>query len=917
MLKNILWICLVTCGFTTYLNGQAFGGNKWSQQWLQYDNDKIRVIFPEGFEDQAAGVFSLLDYLNQNKRESIGLKTDKISLVLNNLTNISNGYVGLAPFKSEFFTTPTQNSFTLGSLPWLDLLTLHEYRHVLQFSNGKRGLSKILSVLFGQSAYAGSINVAVPDWYFEGDAVMAETAMSSQGRGRIPHFLRAYKAYESEGRRFSYQKVRNGSYKDFIPDHYRSGFMMNKFGADQYGPTFWGEVLADAGAYKGLLYPFSSAIKSRSGHTTTTLYQATMDHYKSTWSSNEPTETIGEELISTNDKVFTNYRFPAYDERGNLYYVKGSLNNINELWTTFEQKTKKLFALGTSNDIYLDINGDKVSWSELRYHPSRGNINYSVAMSFDVKTGVKHQVSFQTRYTSPTAHPDGKVMAVVDINQFGNTQLKLISTRDGLVIDSLANNQNYYITYPKWSIDANQIYFSARDQKGRMAICQQSINSGKVSVISPWTYHPIGIPYVTESHVYYSRSDADAEHIYRVSISDGMEELVIQSQFGAYQPSINGEEIIYSAYTANGLRLMISEIKPSPSKLPIENPKVDKTYAAYGGSVLSSTPKSSTAPKKYGRLDKAINLHSWGLTADDQSGSILLQSDNVLNSISLSGGLQYLFDDQRSIWTAGATFGFIYPNLTTRYTQEAREVIVTVDDQPEKINFDDYNISFGLEAPLNLSAGPYIRSLLPHFAIERRLFRGPRIEDLNFTSQRLGLIFLNRRLKAHREVLAINSQFVNLSYQGTIDDREGSQFDLESEFTFPGLMKAHALRVELDYNKQSGGLFSNRFDEARGYVEINAEKSFRLGINYHLPILYPDFGIGGLAYLKRIQANLFYDFSNLASGENTLDRNSTGIEVLFDTNFLNTLPVTLGVRYAHAIDIKDNVIEFFIPFYRF
>jgi len=227
MLKNIFWIFLITVGSTISVKGQSFGGNKWSQKWHQLDNEDFRVIFPTGFESQARSVYSLLDYLNQNARQTIGIKTDKVSLVLNNLTNISNGYVGLAPFRSEFFTTPPQNSFALGSLPWLELLTVHEYRHVLQFSNAKTGLSKVLSVLFGQSAFAGSMNLAIPDWYFEGDAVLAETALTAQGRGRIPHFLRAFKAYEATGRRYSYQKVRNGSFKDFIPDHYRLGYMLS------------------------------------------------------------------------------------------------------------------------------------------------------------------------------------------------------------------------------------------------------------------------------------------------------------------------------------------------------------------------------------------------------------------------------------------------------------------------------------------------------------------------------------------------------------------------------------------------------------------------------------------------------------------------------------------------------------------
>jgi len=531
-----------------------------------------------------------------------------------------------------------------------------------------------------------------------------------------------------------------------------------------------------------------------------------MDHYKSIWLSSKTTLTSGNSLIQNKDKVFTNYRFPKYGKQGQLYYVKGSLNDINTVYTQTNGATKKLFSMGLTNDAYIDINGGKISWAELRFHPSRGNIDYSVAMSYDLNTGEKHQVSFRTRYSSPTLHPDGKIMAVVDINKFGQTQLKIISTRDGLILDSLSNPNNYFITYPKWNKDGSELVFAARGAKGRMALCKQSLDSDEVTALSSWTFYPIGVPHVTDTHIYYSQSAHDAEHIYRISLFDGSRELIVQSQFGAYQPYVSDDQILYSSFTADGLRLMQSSIDPIPADAAPKTFTSDPTYTAYGGNVLNNIPAQSASPKRYGRLNRAINLHSWGLAADDQSASLLVQSDNVLNSVSLSGGVQYLFDDQRSIWTAGASFGFLYPNLTTRFTQEGRTATVRdMDDNPLTVNFNDYSISLGLEAPLNFSSSAYLRSLLPYYAIEKRFFRGDNIRDLNFLSQRIGLIFSNRRLKSPQEILARNSQFLSLNYQGTLDDQEGSQLNFESEFTFRGFMKNHVLRLELDYNYRDGG----------------------------------------------------------------------------------------------------------------
>ena len=45
-----------------------------------------------------------------------------------------------------------------------------------------------MAVLFGENGRALANAAAIPDWFFEGDAVYNETLMSTQGRGRLPYF---------------------------------------------------------------------------------------------------------------------------------------------------------------------------------------------------------------------------------------------------------------------------------------------------------------------------------------------------------------------------------------------------------------------------------------------------------------------------------------------------------------------------------------------------------------------------------------------------------------------------------------------------------------------------------------------------------------------------------------------------------
>ena len=139
--KRIL--LLLALAFSIIAHAQQFGGNPPSLQWKQINTDTARIIFPTGIEKQALEVSSLIHKLASTTVKTIGDRTTKINIVLQPLPTTANGYVSLGPFRSEFFLTPRQNSFELGSLPWHKTLALHEYRHVQQYSNFRRGLSKV------------------------------------------------------------------------------------------------------------------------------------------------------------------------------------------------------------------------------------------------------------------------------------------------------------------------------------------------------------------------------------------------------------------------------------------------------------------------------------------------------------------------------------------------------------------------------------------------------------------------------------------------------------------------------------------------------------------------------------------------------------------------------------------------------
>ena len=191
---------LVALGIAPAIEAQQFGGNPPSLKWRQLHTDTARVIFPEGMDSVANRVASVVHFMAGRQPFSLGKQQRKINIVLQKQTVVANGYVGLGPYRSEFFLTPEMNSLGQGSIPWADQLAVHEYRHVQQINNFNNGLSRFMRVIAGEQGYDLAINAAVPNWFYEGDAVYAETALSRQGRGRLPQFMNAFPSLWQAGK---------------------------------------------------------------------------------------------------------------------------------------------------------------------------------------------------------------------------------------------------------------------------------------------------------------------------------------------------------------------------------------------------------------------------------------------------------------------------------------------------------------------------------------------------------------------------------------------------------------------------------------------------------------------------------------------------------------------------------------------
>jgi hypothetical protein len=210
-MKYFLPFLFFLCSIQVYAQ-EVLENNPPSLKWYQIKAPHFKVIYPEGFEQQAQRVTNTLEHIYEPEAKSLGVRPRKISVVLQNQSSISNGFVTMIPRRSEFYTMPPQDYNFGGTNDWLDQLATHEYRHIVQFQRSITGFNKALYYLFGPATLTAMAITAVPQWFWEGDAVATETAFTHSGRGRIPNFGLLMRSNLQEGSVFNYHKQYLRSY---------------------------------------------------------------------------------------------------------------------------------------------------------------------------------------------------------------------------------------------------------------------------------------------------------------------------------------------------------------------------------------------------------------------------------------------------------------------------------------------------------------------------------------------------------------------------------------------------------------------------------------------------------------------------------------------------------------------------------
>jgi hypothetical protein len=289
-----------------------------------------------------------------------------------------------------------------------------------------------------------------------------------------------------------------------------------------------------------------------------------------------------------------------------------------------------------------------------------------------------------------------------------------------------------------------------------------------------------------------------------------------------------------------------------------------------------------------------------------------LLSENILNTLQSQLSFTYDRAERFKQISFSGTYGGLFPFLSAgiNYTFDRRTLY-----HGNQVTFNELEPFSGFNIPLNLSKGRSVTFLNfgSQYVFNQSIYKGIYKDSLgkisyNYTSSFLS--FSHQNQQSIQQIFPRFAQSINIAYKAPLSKYSGYQLVVNGNLYFPGLFKTHSIILNGAYlRKDSLGeiSFSSGFPFARGYSSINLYRMYHWGVNYSLPLAYPDAGFGNIIYLLRVRSNLFYDFThahdfyNNGNSFNAYFR-SVGIEMYFDTKWWNEASVTFGIRYSRLLD---------------
>jgi hypothetical protein len=925
-------------------------------RWQEVRTQHFRVLYPAGLDTAAQRTAQRLEAVHAPNGATLGVSAPPIAVVLQNQTTVSNGFVTFLPRHAEFFTTPEQGQ-TLGTVDWLDGLVVHEFRHVNQFDKARQGFGRVLVPLLGEGGL-GVAAVGVPQWFFEGDAVGTETALTRSGRGRIPYFGLGLRANLLSGRQYSYQKAVNGSFRDLVPDWYVLGYFMTSYAKTHYGPSVWGQVLDKYYRFPFYPFSFSNSLRRTTGLRVEDLYARTMRELDSTWRAEQaarPAPTPVRELAGqTTTRIFTQYQYPQYVNDSTVLALKTGLGDIAKLVLLGRHgKEKRVFTLGQLNiPEMLSVGGNKVVWPEFRQQPRWGQKVYSELKILDLGTGRVRRLALGTRYAAAALSPDGTRLVAVRTDVNYHHALVVLDATTGQVLQTLPNPRNDFYQQPRWLPDGRVVAVTL--SAGGKTLQALDVATGMATNLLPVANVNLTNPQPWGDYVLYNSPQSGVDNIYALNTATHQTYHVTNRPFGAYHAAVapDGRHLAFYDYRATGAHIVEMPLDPATwTPLPVPA-RTDAPADPYAAKLAAGEPAAkqitqllaspdSTGPRygvrRYRPLAHAFRIFSYGVVQSPAGNSVSVgvRSQDFLSTTQAFAGLTYDQTERTFAATGALSYQGLGPVFDVEGSYGGRDASIV--DARGRVQRDQWQVArvlAGARLPLVLTRSKYLQSLtLGAYYLNEQVYgydlpvrkhseTGP---NTPLHAIQTSLAYASQLKQSTRDVAPRGGATLLATYRTTPfgTNLKASQVGVQGAVYLPGVARHHSLRLRGGYQYQQQDQYN--FTAAISYPRaetsyISFDNLTAASLDYSLPLAFTHLTFGRVLYVQRFRATAFLDIAegNLrlpATAQSPAQVYVQGFRnvgadllALFNVFHLRT-PIEAGVRVAYSSYLGRVVVQ--------
>ena len=605
-------------------------------RWRTIDTDNFSIIYPEGTDSLAKVYGYELEKFRLPVSRSTGyLNKGRLPVVMH-AYNAANGSVAWAPKRMDLFTVPSP--YSTEPMPWPTMLSVHEGRHVTQMQFGMTKAQRPIGWTFGEMwnilaslLYPGLSNI-------EGDAVIAETALTNSGRGRTADFLNYYKVAFDNGDFRRWDQWRLGSQRRYAPDHYALGYLT--IGGFRYlydCPEFMKEAYGLSARRPYNLAAFYTTTKRLTGKKYEEAFQEVCRTMHGIWKAEAEARApfIPMEPVTAEPRLYTDYLGTRI--LGDVIYSIKRGHETAPLLVSIEpdgkEKVLSRFAYETSG-LKSSESLKRLYWSETSADrrwslKSTSRIRY-INLGTKGKQGL---TSSESLLYNPDINQSNNFVATVEYRIDGSSYLTVVNGVNGEKIATVNAPSGVQLVETAWISD--DILASGISEEG-YGVYKYSGGAWSV-VLGP---QPVKIKDF-QSHgdqIIFTCDRTGVNELYHLDPSTGSLRQKTVTRYGAedFSYDTEGRYLYYSSQTVKGMRIFRTAVENLVDReadftqkhtwvLAEKLAEQERNLALADGhdEAVPEIEVNFSEPRRYRKFPHMFNVHSWA--------PLYVNVDNIMN----------------------------------------------------------------------------------------------------------------------------------------------------------------------------------------------------------------------------------------------------------------------------------------------